>query len=379
MVLTDFRNFARLHLTLSGGVTLLHGDNGQGKSNILEAIYLLAMARSFRARYDRDLVNWFARDTAGLGYFARVAGHVKRGTGGLRIEVILAAVEEKPDERLAVRKQVLVNGIKRTPSELIGLFNATLFSPDDVEIVVGSPDLRRRFLDIVLAQIDRQYVRALARYQRIVAQRNSLLRTIRDGSAKSDQLDFWDGEMAASASRILQTRARGTVDLQSFLSSRHETLSSTRAELGVTYECTLKHHGAATASIEDVREELRQARKQDVLAGVCTVGPHRDDLLFTYNQRPLASSSSRGQIRVATIALKLAEADLLAAHTRESPVLLLDDVFSELDRRHRLLLLEVVRTWEQAIVTTTDLDHFPSEFLGEAHSLRISESQVVET
>lgn len=370
LVLSHFRNLARLHLSLAAGSTIFYGDNGQGKSNLLEALYILTMTRSFRARQDRELISWNAEKSGGLGTFTRVSGQISKKLGALRLEVIISLLDQS-FEKTTTRKQVLVNGIKRSPVEIVGLFSSTLFTPDDVELIVGPPELRRRFIDVMQSQVDRSYLRTLSRYQRIVSQRNSLLKAIRIGRAHSDQLKFWDEEMASVGSQIVRIRAHATSILQKLLQERHDMLSSARQPVTLCYQTSIPAADAATLSAVDLRSALHRTHATDIAAGVSTLGPHRDDLLFTLADRPLPLSGSRGQIRMLTVALKLAEADFLTMHSQDRPVLLLDDVLSELDRRHRSLLLEVASTWDQVIITTTDLDPFPREFLDRSRLLRV--------
>lgn len=370
LILNHFRNLARLHLTLTTGPTIFYGDNGQGKSNLLEALYVLTMTRSFRARQDRELISWDAGKGGDFGTFTRISGHITRKLGTLRLEVIISLLDQNL-KKATVRKQIHVNGIKRSPSESIGLFSSTLFTPDDVELIVGSPEIRRRFIDVMQSQVDRSYLRILSRYQRIVSQRNSLLKAIREGRARSDQLQFWDEEMASVGSQIVQTRAHVTSTLQKLLQERHDMLSPEAQPVTLCYQTSIPVTDAATSSVVDLHSALQRAHAVDITAGVCTLGPHRDDFLFTVAGKSLLVSGSRGQLRTATVALKLAEADFLTIHAQDRPVLLLDDVLSELDRRHRSLLLEVASTWDQVIITTTDLDPFPREFLDRSRLLRV--------
>jgi DNA replication and repair protein RecF len=384
--LTGFRNYRRLALNLPSGNAIFCGENGQGKSNLLEAVYLLATSRSFRTRADRELLNWSQTEAgAPTGAFARVAALVERAGNGVRLDIVIAAAAE-PERKdavngLATRKQIMVNGVKRQPAELVGQLMVTLFTPADIDLVLGPPDLRRRYLDLTLSQTDRAYFRALATYQRVLAQRNSLLRSLREGHGRVEQLNFWNDELLRSGVYVLDQRASAVARLSALLAPNYVALSGDAAAVGLRYLSSVPEpmpgsHSQTTA--ERYAATLQATRSREVAAGMSLVGPHRDDLAFMLDGRPLAAAGSRGQIRLATVALKLAEVALMRELTGETPVLLLDDVLSELDRRRRALLVAALASDQQVLITATDLDAFAPDFLVRCRRYRVDAGTVSE-
>ena len=384
--LAGFRNYRRLALNLPAGNAVFCGDNGQGKSNLLEAVYLLATSRSFRTRSDRELLNWSqTEDGPPAGAFARVAALVERAGHGVRLDIVIAAMAEadrkEPSPGPATRKQIMVNGVKRQPAELVGQLMVTLFTPADIDLVLGPPDLRRRYLDLTLSQTDRAYFRALSTYQRVLAQRNSLLRALREGQGRLEQLRFWNDELLRSGVYVLDQRADAIDRLSKSLAPNYVTLSGDEATVSLRYVSSLPElhpEGVAQSTAERYAAALHAARSREVAAGMSLVGPHRDDLAFLLNGRPLAAAGSRGQIRLATVALKLSEVALMRDLTGETPVLLLDDVLSELDRRRRALLVAALAADQQVLITATDLDAFAPEFLSRCRRYRVDAGTISE-
>lgn len=379
--LLNFRSYRRLALTLPQGSAIFYGLNGQGKSNLLEAVFFLSTARSFRARQDRELVNWAALAEEPESAFTRIAALAERSFGGLRIEVVIAPLPETllSPSGILTRKQISVNGIKRLPGELVGQLLTTLFTPADVDLVTGAPDLRRRYLDITLSQTDRQYLRSLSQYQRVLTQRNSLLRSLREGRGRPDQLGFWDEELVKAGGYVLERRLRAVTLLAELIQPRYAELSGEKARLDLRYMSSLDAaNGGTTPSsgASDFRQVLQKGRSRDISAGVSLVGPHRDDLSFTIDGRPFATFASRGQIRSCTVALKLSEVAFMQHETTETPILLLDDVLSELDHRRRSFLLEALPPEQQVLITTTELEALPGEFLHTRHTFRVEEGTV---
>ncbi len=371
LLVSGFRNYRSLSLSLPSGPVLLYGDNGQGKSNLLEAVYLLATSRSFRTRLDRELLNWsLLTEGEPTAAFARIACQLERLTGGIRLDVIIAAalggVQGGSILEPPTRKQISVNGAKRQPSELIGQLMVTLFTPADLDLVTGPPEMRRRYLDVTLSQTDRQYFRALTSFQRILAQRNALLRALREGQGRVDQLSYWDDELVLAGVLILERRQSAVRRLAELLAPRYAQLTGEATRADLRYVSTLDDvEGADTARpiAQRYLAALHTARRREVAAGQTLTGPHRDDVFFLLGDRSLAGSGSRGQVRSCTVALKLSEVVLMQELTGETPVLLLDDVLSELDRRRRAFLLGALSPDQQVLITTTDLDAFPAEFV----------------
>ena len=367
--LHDFRNYRHLDIALPRGLLLFVGGNAQGKSNLLEAIYLLATTRSVRATSEGELVN---REATLQGpAVARLVGTARRHDGGVQVEVAIITRptgEQAAASRLPASKRLRVNGVVRRASETVGQMTAVLFTTQDIDLVGGAPSLRRRYLDITLSQVDPAYLRALQRYGKIVLQRNALLRRIQEGAAGLDQLSFWDEEMAQQGAYITGSRGRALSSLSVLAREAHWALSGGEEELSLVYQPQLSRawdgERIANASTDELAAALLQAlaagRQRDVAAGVSLTGPHRDDLLFLLNGVPAAAFASRGQQRTAALALRLAEARFLLDRRGEHPVLLLDDVLSELDESRRAGVLAAASEFEQVLITSVDADRFDS-------------------
>ncbi len=368
--LTNFRNYVRLDLHLGSGLIVIRGDNAQGKTNLLEAIYYLSTTRSFRAHADGELVHWLAwREEQP---YARLVGEVETASGDLKIELALVGARRENDSGMppAVRKHVKVNGVKCRALDLVGQFPAVMFGPADLELVDGQPSLRRRYLDVALSQASPRYVRSLTRYNHVLQQRNHLLRQIADRERVGDQLAFWDAELAEHGATLVSERLAALHDLNRVLEDLHPGLTGRQERLRIRYQCSFALGGRETRYAlkpEEVQERLRHAlagaRREELQRGVSVVGPHRDDLRFMVNDVDMGIYGSRGQQRTVALALKLAEAVFVRQRTGDTPVLLLDDVMSELDEARRADLMTTLPDHGQVIITATNLNDFTPAFL----------------
>lgn len=399
--LANFRNYRELHLELPPGVVLCWGDNAHGKTNLLESIALLATTRSQRAATEAELINWEA--AGGEAPFARVYGHAQRAADHVEVEVVVAGrpasrarpptfdqqwLEEAPPVPrggLLASKRLRVNGLPRRAVDVVGQVAAVSFSTLDIEALTGSPSARRRLLDLLIGQLDRAYVRALQRYGKVLVQRNALLRRIQEGKAP-EELEFWDAELTTAGGYLIAARARWLRQLHSRAAEAHGRLSQGTEQL------LLRYHPQLPAAVgppprdpdtNEARELLARAltlgRARDVAAGMTLSGPHRDDLLVAIDGAPLASYGSRAQQRSAALALRLAEAPLLASARGETPILLLDDVLSELDEGRQRAVLEAVCAAPQALVTATELSRFPAALRREAAVYRVQDGTLSRT
>jgi DNA replication and repair protein RecF len=394
--LTHFRNYQHLELAFQGPVTLLQGQNAQGKTNLLEAIFFLATSKPVHAQTEREVVDWRAGEEP-IPY-SRVAGHVQKQSGALDLEILLTARGDGENFAKAVR----INGVNRRSIDLVGLLRAVLFLPEDIKLVDGPASERRHYLDVALCQLDRSYLRALSAYQKVVTQRNSLLRALcdqeaRPGAESTDaQLSFWDDQLVQHGSLVIARRQQFVGQLQVIANQRHGELSEGRERLQLHYlpsfnagslsdfdfarlkeartadwpEAPLIVEPATVA--EHYRAKLRTRRNREIASGTTLYGPHRDDLRLVANQRDLRIYGSRGQQRTAALALKLAEVAVSTATTGVTPLLLLDDVMSELDAQRRHTLLTALGDTQQAIITTTDWDDFDPGFLSTAQRLSVT-------
>lgn len=415
--LTDFRNYAELELTLPRGLVVFSGRNAQGKSNLLEAVMLVATSRSFRTASEREAVRWHAPT-----HFARVDASVARRTDTLHVEVVISdtglpseGMPARPVTDPALpqppaapfRKRIRINGTPRRAMDLLGMVTIVVFSPTDLDLVIGSPSERRRFLDITLCQVHPAYCRALSQYQKIVTQRAALLRRIRDNEDSPHALTYWDDQLATLAAPIMRQRA-------AFISRAEETARRVYAslahendfdemelaEVGAVEDgvaagaresdagLRLVYHpsygGPLTGTDAEIaagmKAQLAHLRRREIAQGVNVLGPHRDDLAFLAGGVDLATYGSRGQQRSVALALKLAELGYIEQETGDQPILLLDDVLSELDARRRADLLAAVSGLDQVLLTTTDLASLPEETRESAdtHMYRVRAGQVSE-
>lgn len=373
--LVNFRNYEELDLALGDRLTLFVGRNAQGKSNLLEAAYLLATGRSFRGAGDGEMVRW------GTGGFA-VRGRVRRLCGEVVLELSYLADQ---------RKRVRVNGTDvRRLSELFGYLTAVIFSPEDLQLVKGAPAHRRRFLDLELSQIDPGYRQDLIDYQQVLVQRNNLLRTASHGGAARldlSELGVWDTQLVDLGARLHAKRARAVQALSRLAAEAHRQITSGTEELRLSYLAAVGPGATrvaagegADATPEAFRErlaaELAQVRPAELRRGTSLLGPHRDDLLLSIDGAEARSFASQGQQRTAALALKLAEIGLMREDTGEYPILLLDDVMSELDGDRRRFLLQAAGEKTQVLVTATSLDTVPPGRAGEARVFAVAQGKV---
>jgi DNA replication and repair protein RecF len=367
--LREFRSYRRLDIDLPGSGLGIVGDNASGKSTLLEAISMLATTKSPRTSTDRELINIESGSGEGLQPYARVVGTVQHNGDET---VVAIGMQLDTSEDVKLRKQVTVNGRPVRAADAIGTLRCVLFAPTDVELVSGSPANRRRYLDIFISQMDGRYLRSLSRFHRILEQRNGLLRTLsKDRAAISygsahEQLDYWNRELIAHGSIVAATRMRTIWILQGHAAERLKSFSNDES-LSINYHSTLNEWNLVESRpeldlsrLEGLIAQLLEAQladteSEELRRGVTLTGPHRDDFAMAMSGRDLATYGSRGQQRLAVVALKLAEADAMYEITEEQPVVLLDDVLSELDEGHRELLnRSVSQLGAQTILTSTE-------------------------
>ena len=356
--LENFRSYAAAELHPDRGLTLVAAPNGSGKTNLLEAIHVAVTGRSHRATLESDLV----RHDAG---FARVRLELAGGTagGGATVELVVPGASPTP----GVRKRLTMNGVPRRASTISETARAVLFRPEEMLLLVGSPSERRRFLDAIIAQRDRRAARDLADLGRVLAQRNALLRAVRAEEAAIESLAFWDDQLAVLGGRVMHARLGVVAELAERIGALHDAVAEPDergASVALAYLDNLKEawhgrdrdaHGLPPPEdlVAAYRRRIADVRDKEAWNGTSLVGPQRDDLRAELGGRDVASHASRGQQRTIILALKLAETDLLGADGPR-PIVLLDDVFSELDPRRAERLSELVARRGQVIVTTAD-------------------------
>ena len=356
---------------------LLEGANGQGKSNLLEAAYLLAIAKSNRASMDREMVRSEAR--IGPQPHAQILAHLTLADGDVRLQVDFSPsgnsgnphseAETATSEAAVFHKSFRVNGVGRRASSVVGVLNAVMFGAEDLELVYGTPSIRRRYLDILISQLDDRYLRSLQRYHKILAQRNHLLKRIRHRSASADELQFWDVELIAEASFIIEQRANTLASLNDIVAPLHSELAGVDDMLELVYRPSIDIPQEVTVDVaaEILTEGLADERSREIAQGFTILGPHRDDVEPQIAGMQASAYASRGQVRTVVLAMKLAEAEHLKRRRGQEPVLLLDDVLSELDSGRRNLVLDKAATYQQCFITTAEPDIIRPERLSQMH------------
>jgi DNA replication and repair protein RecF len=378
--LEQFRCYSRQELELPPAGIRLAGSNASGKTSFVEAIQLLSMMKSARAGIERELINWESNAEFGLPPFARVQGWIEGATRANSIEIVLTVDPNRPNH---TKKQIKLDGQAKRAIDAVGQLKTVLFEPEDMDLILGSPSVRRRYLDVAISTLDHTYLRLLSQYNKILEQRNSLLKSFREQpvaarSRRSSELDYWDSELINRAAYIVAARLRFLDQSRKPLQRAFQSLLGEDHELGIEYAISSREASATLLSgvmhsefVETQRqvsrllqEELDARRSEEFSRGVTAIGPHRDDLNILLDGRDIESFGSRGQQRMAVVSAKLAEIDVIYRSTGETAVLLLDDVLSELDgtRRQRLLSL-VGEQGGQVIVTATDASLLEAEQL----------------
>ncbi len=376
--LNNFRNYTELDLTMDSDISVFYGENAQGKTNVLEAIYLCSCLRSHRTSKDADMI---AHGETFFDVQLEYMEDSREETGASKGEAICApfvetlsvtyyeAVPGDPN-RIKNKRVLRHNGIVLPrAAALMGLFHAVIFAPEDLMLIKEGPSNRRRFLDILISQIRASYFSELWIYNKILNQRNNLLKQIRDGRAERDyeQMAVWDIELAKSAGKIIANRMYFAKKIGEIAAKYHRDITSGKEEIYVKYK-TISGIGNEE-SVEVIRdliiERLKSMYYEDIERGNTLYGPHRDDLEISLDGEGIRPFASQGQQRTAVLSLKMAELEIIRMETGDTPVLLLDDVMSELDSKRRKMLLASIGN-AQIILTCTDRSHIMEEFLEES-------------
>lgn len=390
--LTNFRLFSRLDMDLPSQILLLEGNNAQGKTSLLEAIFFLATFTSLHASHDRQLINFLAsQDSLAV---ARLTASFATQERESRLEIrLIQELNGNGGSRL--RKEVLLNGAKISPNQAVGAFKAVMFLPEMTRIIEGGPEERRRYLNLAIAQSNRNYTQTLADYNQTVSQRNALLKQLFERGGDEKQLDFWDQVLATKGALLMQARIQAIEEIGEIAIRIHSALTDSKEVLRLYYQPaydpvvqpqnqfslpmqTKVERGQFT--LEQLQTgftaRLAQLHREEILRGVTTIGPHRDEMRIHCNGIDLTDFGSRGQIRTALLSLKLAEIEWLKQKTGEMPVLLLDETLAELDEARRESLLTYLTSAEQAVLTTTDMNLFPTNFSGKCERWWVDQGNI---
>ena len=409
LTLANYRNFREADIALPPGVSLFAGHNAQGKTALLEAAYTLAIGRSFRAAREREVVNFDAARRARPAYITGIARRDDQTiTAVIGYRPASPAPSDPPpsdpdddDDGAAlpsVTKQIRVNRQPATAAGLMGRIGIALFSVDDLELALGSPSRRRRYLDVLLCQAQRPYLSALQRYQAALRQRNGLLRRRRDAPVAPEEMAYWDEQLTQSGAIVTLTRAAIVTRLSDLAAAHYRELAEPGDTLSLAYRPSVPPQSNANAANADpdvnidadaaaaadaaataaaFRDLLRQRAARELARGTTAAGPHRDDCAIFSNGRDAGAFASRGQARTIALALRLAEADYLAEARQDAPIILLDDVFSEMDAARRERVLHRAARYGQTLLTATDAAPLRAILGDRAAGFRVANGAVV--
>ena len=352
--LKNYRNYDLLDLKFDDNTNIFYGDNAQGKTNILESIYLCGTTKSHRGTKDRDLIKFGEEES-------HIEAIVVKNNVSFQIDLHL---KKNSPKGIAINKMP----IKRA-SELFGILNIVFFSPEDLNIIKNGPSERRRFIDLELAQLDKVYLSDLSNYNRIVNQRNILLKETYDRKELIDILDVWDLQLIKYGNKIIDKRNLFISQINEIIQKIHKKLTGEKENIFISYE--------SSCGTLDLEKALLKNRERDIKMKSTSVGPHRDDICFMVNELDIRKFGSQGQQRTAALSLKLSEIELVKKVIDDTPILLLDDVLSELDKNRQNYLLESISD-VQTLITCTGLDDFVNHKFSIHKILRVEEGHVIE-
>ncbi|OEF97311.1 DNA replication/repair protein RecF [Desulfuribacillus alkaliarsenatis] len=351
--LENYRNYKDLSISFTGNIHFFIGDNAQGKTNLLEAIYLLALTKSHRTNKDRELIMW-NKDQA------KVRCELTLFKRNIELEVEI-------DQQ---KKRVLINKIEKSKfSEFVGNLKVVLFAPEDLQLIKGSPFLRRRFMDRALGQLRLKYVNDLAMYQKVVQQRNQLLKDTHRKKSLLQTLDLWDMQLIEYGTAIINIREQFIKDIEKYAENIHNEITDGKEQLKLIYD--------ASCLAGKFQEKLEKSRDKDLQFGTTNIGPHRDELQFIVNNKDIKIYGSQGQQRTVALSIKLAELEYMKQQMGDMPILLLDDVLSELDLKRQKKLLDTIGEDIQTFVTTTDVDGIKHNIIKKSDFFHIKDGNLI--
>lgn len=363
--LKKFRNYIDINISLKNGINILIGKNAQGKTNFLESIYVLSLTHSHRTNNDRDLINWDNNE-------AYIGGKLVKKTGIIPIELIIGKKGKKGK----------VNHLEQTKlSTYVGNINVVLFAPEDLKIVKGSPSIRRQFMNQEFGQISPKYLYNLSQYKSILKQKNNYLKKIKyNKSSDLLYLDVLNDQLSAYGAEIVKARKKFLKKLEKWSQDLYGKISQNAEKLTFDYnnQVSEKPDDSIYVFYEKYKKKFKEYQKKEIDQGTTLIGPHRDDLLFKLNNKNVQSFGSQGQQRSVALAVKLSEIDLMKEVTGEYPILLLDDVLSELDDFRQTHLLKAIQSKVQTFLTTTSLSGIIEKLIDTPKIFKVNSGNIVE-
>lgn len=363
LTLTGFRNYEKENVTFHPSINVFLGENAQGKTNMMESIYVLAMARSHRTNNDKELIGWGKE-------FTKIEGTVQKRNHSFPLEIVLSNKGKKAKFNHLEQKKL---------SDYIGNLNVVLFAPEDLSLVKGSPSVRRKFIDMEMGQMNAIYLHHLVEYQKVLKQRNQYLKQAKFNQSVDEMyLDILTEQLAAEGAEVLFARFRFTEKLERWAQAIHKDISRGKETLEIDYTSTIKIETKENKEqmMKEMTDQLKDNQNRELDQGTTVTGPHRDDLRFYVNKKNVQIYGSQGQQRTAALSIKLAEIELMQESTGEYPVLLLDDVLSELDDDRQTHLLKAIQDKVQTFLTTTSLDGVKKELLNEPLIFNINSGRI---
>ncbi|RKN86012.1 DNA replication/repair protein RecF [Paenibacillus ginsengarvi] len=364
LALRDYRNYESVELATEGAVNIIIGPNAQGKTNLLEAIFVLALTKSHRTHQDKELIRFGAERTM-------LRGEIEKKYGPCTLDLTFTNQGKKAK----------INGLdQKRLSDFIGALNVVMFAPEDLNIVKGSPSIRRQFLNMEIGQVQPSYLYDLSQYQKVLAQRNNMLKTsFRESKVNETLLEVWNEQLVTLSIKIMKKRQNFIHKLQKWAESIHMGITNGTETLEIGYVPSFAYDGSVEESVlfEQFMIKLSQAKDQEMRRGTTLYGPHKDDLAFSINKKDVQTFGSQGQQRTTALSLKLAEIEFIQEEVGEYPILLLDDVLSELDTYRQTQLLETFQTKVQTFITTTGTESLQMNRLKNASIFHVRNGQLV--
>lgn len=360
--LQHYRNYDQMEFQTDNMVNIIVGPNAQGKTNLLESIFVLALTKSHRTHQDKELIRWNASSTL-------LHAEVEKRYGTVQLDLSISQQGKKAK----------VNGLEQKKlSNFIGALNVVMFAPEDLEIVKGSPGVRRRFLDMEIGQVYPSYLHDLSQYNKILQQRNNYLKQLFSSPGKTSMLDVWNEQLMQFGVKIMKKRQSFIKKLQAWAEMIHAGITNGSERLRIEYDCALSHALEQEDAVlfDHFMIKLSQVKDQELRRGVSLVGPHRDDLRFYINDKEVQTFGSQGQQRTTALSLKLAEIELIREEVGEYPLLLLDDVLSELDRYRQTQLIETFQRKVQTFITTTGIESIDLSKLESASVIHVRDGSL---